>query len=78
MKNDQFTFITHDLKGTICIDFKKFTVDQIKDIIFEMDDLSKLTIRIPYDIEYSVIKDLYTSNEITPEKIERITLDFVD
>ncbi len=76
MKNEQFTYITHDLKGSICIDFKKFSVKEIKDIIINMDDLSKLTIRINYKTEYSVIKDLYTV--ITPDKIQRITLDFID
>jgi hypothetical protein len=78
MKNEQFTFITHDLKGSICIDFKIFSVAEIKDIIMDMDDISKLTIRIPYKTEYSVIKDIYTSDGMTPDKIQRITLDFVD
>lgn len=78
MKNEQFTYITHDLKGSICIDLKKFSVEEIKDIIINMDDLSKLTIRIPYKTEYSVIKDLYTFDGNTPDKLQRITLDFID
>lgn len=78
MKNEEFTFITHDLKGSICIDFKIFSVEEIKDIINDMDDISRLTIRIPYKTEYSVIKDLFTSDGMSPDKIQRIILDFVD
>lgn len=78
MENEQFTLITCDLKGSICIDFNRFRIEDVKDIIANMDDMSKLTIRIPYTTEYSVIKDLYSSEVMTPEKLQRIILDFVD
>ncbi|HNV62612.1 MAG TPA: hypothetical protein PKN54_06630 [Candidatus Cloacimonas acidaminovorans] len=77
MKNNQFTLITHDFKCSICIDFKKFSIDEIKDIIIDMDDIAKLTIRIPFETEYSVIKDLLSIEGMTSEKMMRITLDFV-
>ena len=78
MNKEQFVYILTDLNVSISIDFNKFDMETIKDIIMNLDESSTLTIRVPYSIEYNVIKEMLGMQELTKKKKERIKIDFVD
>jgi hypothetical protein len=77
MKPDQFAYISKDLNFSIRIDFNKLDTETIKDILYNIGDSSRITIRIPYSIEYDTIKELLNIKDLTNEEKNRITLDFI-
>jgi hypothetical protein len=78
MKPEQLVFITHDLNVSIKFDYKRLGLENIKDILLNIGNSSRITIRVPYGIEYVTIKNLLDIEGLTNEEKDRITIDFVE
>ena len=77
MKPEQFAYISKDLNLSIRIDFKELGAEIVKDILYNIGVSSRITIRVPYGIEYETIKELLNIEDLTNEEKNRITLDFI-
>ena len=78
MNPDQLAFIPQDLNVSIKVDYKRLGFEIINDILLNLGESSRVTIRVPYDIEYETIKNLLDIKGITNEEKGRITIDFVE